>query len=66
MMKKTVCQGCGKQAAGGGQRFCRACLCDILCGGIVGQTEATIRKEKASYMARYRAKKSGLNSFTYA
>ncbi len=31
MTTKTTCEGCGKIAAGGGHRFCRACLGQILC-----------------------------------
>lgn len=26
----TLCEGCGKMKAGGGQRFCWACLANIL------------------------------------
>lgn len=27
---KTICEGCGKQRAAGGHRFCRACIGYIL------------------------------------
>ena len=30
--KKYRCDGCGKNKAGGGQRFCYGCLCLILYG----------------------------------
>ena len=29
---RYTCEGCGRQAAGGGQRFCWSCLVDILFG----------------------------------
>ncbi len=31
---KTTCHGCGRQAAGGGQRYCWRCLYAILSGEV--------------------------------
>lgn len=30
MAVKTVCEGCGKKAAGGGHRYCYACIGALL------------------------------------
>jgi hypothetical protein len=33
---RYTCEGCGRKAAGGGQRFCWACLVDVFCGQDLG------------------------------
>ncbi len=46
MGAKTICEGCGKLKAGGGHRFCRACICDLLDGQPLGTTERRNREER--------------------
>jgi hypothetical protein len=41
---KYTCQGCGRQSAGGGQRFCWSCLVDVFFGQPTG---TTARQERA-------------------
>jgi hypothetical protein len=46
MAIKTTCEGCGKRAAGGGHRFCRACLGQMLC---TPTPRAEIRESSITY-----------------
>jgi len=67
MSKKTKCEGCGRMAAGGGQRYCWACLCDVLGNEPLGSTEKRQREERNAYKRKvYGTAKKCINIFTFA
>ena len=52
---KTECEGCGKMAAGGGHRFCYACIFHILHGSLTSNPPA-VREYGTPYKIRYAKK----------
>ena len=54
---KTECEGCGKLAAGGGHRFCYACICILLSPPPPDRRELrAVREYGTPYRIRYAKK----------
>ena len=60
---RYTCQGCGRQAAGGGQRFCWSCLVDVFFdedfGTSAQRTAARRRAERTEVAKAQRSAKKG-------